>query len=179
MYGCVWSPRSSKGAADLRSFAGLWQWKCRYNWNGPAVLLGTNAALRLVQDQIPYSLDSVSGVSSYPSGKQWAAVRTQQDEIRLPPQRNTFSLDLLRQNMAATQGWDSTVATVPPTIFVCFLLVRCPHVDSVCTADEAFIFIHWREWSMKMTSSVMQQSYLGLDWWLWADPGLILQNKTV
>lgn len=93
-------------------------------------------------------------LNSYPSGKQWAAVRTQQEEIRLPPQRNTFSLDLLRQNMAATQGWDSTVATVPPTIFICFLLVRCPHVKSVSSADEMLIFIHLREWSVKMTSSV-------------------------
>ncbi len=71
-----------------------------------------------------------SDLTSYPSGKQWAAVRTQQAEIRLPPQRKTFSLDLLRQNMAATHGWDSTVATVPPTIFICFLLVRWPHVSS-------------------------------------------------
>lgn len=73
---------------------------------------------------------TVSDLTSYPSGKQWAAVRTQQAEIRLPPQRKTFSLDLLRQNMAATHGWDSTVATVPPTIFMCFLLVRSPHVSS-------------------------------------------------
>ncbi|TNN33136.1 hypothetical protein EYF80_056698 [Liparis tanakae] len=62
-----------------------------------------------------------SDVASHPSGKQWAAVSTQQAEIRLPPQRNTFSFDLLRQKMAATHGWDSTVATVPPTIFICFL----------------------------------------------------------
>lgn len=76
------------------------------------------------------AVSTVSDLTSYPSGKQWAAVRTQQAEIRLPPQRKTFSLDLLRQNMAATHGWDSTVATVPPTIFICFLLVRWPHVSS-------------------------------------------------
>lgn len=83
---------------------------------------------------------SVTGrdVTSYPSGKQWAAVRTQQAEIRLPPQRRTFSLDLLRQNMAATHGWDSTVATVPPTIFICFLLERWPHVDSAAGGETKF-----------------------------------------
>ena len=69
-------------------------------------------------------------LTSYPSGKQWAAVRTQQDEIRLPPQRKTFSLVALRQNMAATHGWDSTVATDPPTIFMSFLLLRRPHVSA-------------------------------------------------
>lgn len=37
--------------------------------------------------------------------------------------------------MAATHGWDSTVATVPPTIFICFLLRRCPHVDSIDSAE--------------------------------------------
>lgn len=86
----------------------------------------------------------LSGLSSYPSGKQWAAVRTQQDEIRLPPQRNTFSLDLARQNMAATHGWDSTVATVPPTIFICFLLRRCPHVVSIGSAEGQLLSLEMR-----------------------------------
>lgn len=74
---------------------------------------------------------AVSDLSTHPSGKQWAAVRTQQGEIRLPPHRKTFCLDLLLQNMAAIHGCDSTVVTVPPTIFICFP-GRWPHVDSVC-----------------------------------------------
>lgn len=76
--------------------------------------------------------------TSYPSGKQWAAVRTQQDAIRLPPQRKTFSLDLVRQNMAAIHGWDSTVTTPPPTIFICFLPERWPHVDAAAGGENKF-----------------------------------------
>lgn len=69
-------------------------------------------------------------LTSYPSGKQWAAVRTQQGEIRVPLQRKILSLDFLRQNMVATHGWDSTVATFPSTIVICFPMVGLPHLDS-------------------------------------------------
>lgn len=58
------------------------------------------------------------GSSPHPSGKQWAADSTQQGAIRLPPHRNTRRRVLVDQNMAATHGWDSTVVTVPPTIFI-------------------------------------------------------------
>lgn len=176
--GEMWICRGSFLLSSTDSLSLTVEMQVHVNWTGPAVPLGVDAALRLVQGQIPSSVDPVSGLSSYLSGKQWAAVRTQQDEIRLPPQRNTFSLDLC-DNMAATQGWDSTVATVLPMIFICFLLMRHPHVDSVSSADETFICLHLREWSMKMTSSLREWRHLCLDQWLWAEPGLILQDETV
>lgn len=52
-----------------------------------------------------------------PSGKQCAAVRTQQGEMRLPPQVNALPRDLLL-NTAAIQGWSSTALKAPPTTFM-------------------------------------------------------------
>lgn len=52
-----------------------------------------------------------------PSGKQCAAVRTQQGEMRLPPQVNTWFWDLC-VNTAAIQGWRCTVLKAPPTTFM-------------------------------------------------------------
>lgn len=78
----------------------------------------------------------VCGVTSHPSGKQWAAVRTQHAEIRLPLQRKMLPLLLLLQKIAATHGWDSTVAMVPPTIFICFFLVRRPQVEPMARKQK-------------------------------------------
>lgn len=122
---------------------------CNLDWTGIP-----GAARRPGPGFDPILCGTTSGLSSYPSGKQWAAVRTQQDEMRLPPQRNTFSLDLVRQNMAATQGWDSTVATVPPTIFICFLLRRCPHVDSIGSAEGQLHSLEMRHENDKFVQAV-------------------------
>lgn len=121
-----------------------------------------------------------SDLTSYPSGKQWAAVRTQQAEIRLPPQRKTFSLVLLRQNMAATQGWNSTVATVPPTIFICLRLLRFPHVGSAPGgAKNKFSSAEGRKRSVRMMESVRWWGYLAPDQRVQAKVGLERQDERV
>lgn len=113
-------------------------------------------------------LNPASSITSHPSGKQWAAVRTQHAEIRLPPQRKTSSLPLLRQKMAATHGWDSTVVTVPPTIFICLLLVRRPQVEPMaarqkqveCSSEgEGSKYVRWG-------------CYLAVGQLVWAEVGL-------
>lgn len=125
---------------------------------------------------------TVSDLTSYPSAKQCAAVRTQQDEIRLPPQRKTFSLDLLRQNTVATHGWDSTGATVPPTIFKSFRLVRWPHVNSAAAGLNQHNVGHSRgKEHVKVTCGVQYNGgvYLALDEWVQAKAGLELQDERV
>lgn len=112
-----------------------------------------------------------SDLVSYPSGKQWVAVRTQQGEIKLPPQRKIRSLDLLRQNMAAIHGWDSTVAIVPPTIFICFL-VRWPHVDSAGEHNQHdFYYRDQKAFKCNMMISRKKWPYLTLPQWVGAKEG--------
>lgn len=70
-----------------------------------------------------------------PWGKQCAAVRTQQGEMRLPPQVNALPRDLLL-NTAAIQGWSSTALRAPPTTFM-LRSSLWPHRQPEHTRDRA------------------------------------------
>lgn len=64
---------------------------------------------------------------SHPSSKQWAAVTTQQGEMREPPQRKPWP------KIAAIQGCDSTSAKEPFTILLALRSDLSPHDSSAKT----------------------------------------------
>lgn len=70
---------------------------------------------------------------------------TQQLAIKLPPQRKTTSFGLPRHKMAATHGCDSTGATEPPTIRICFRRERRPHALVTAGGDtKTLVDVHAR-----------------------------------
>lgn len=91
---------------------------------------------------------------SHPSGKQWAAVTTQQGEMREPPQRKLLS------KIAATQGCDSTSVKDPFTILLALCSDLSPHDSSAKTPGMSSDKRREKERKKETTMPRTTQNYL-------------------